>query len=91
MKDLLMNPTIHQKKKHNLLPHLNHYNVLETDSERLKYLETTSLGLMGFSRGAFNDAQSFEEILDCYVRGESKIRGQMIQIKVGEIKSAEKL
>jgi hypothetical protein len=42
---------------------------------------------MGFSRKAFNDTQSFEETLECDVRGESIIRGEIIQITVGEIKS----
>jgi len=86
---MMNNNAIHPKKKHLLSSQLLKYDALESDSERLNFLESNVLGLIAFSCIAFNDTQSFEETLECDVRGESIIRGEMIQITIGEIKSGK--
>lgn len=82
-------PGVSDRKWYILKSQLEKYNSLKSDTERAVFLETSALGLMGFSCRAFTDSTSFEDILECDVRGESTLRGEMIQITVGEIKSGK--
>jgi hypothetical protein len=89
MRAIVESSAINQKKKTYLSQHLTSYHSLNSESERKKFLEFDVLGLMAFSSGAFNDDQSFEDTLECDVRGEVQVRGNSVLLTVGEIKSGK--
>ena len=62
---------------------------MKSESEQISFLESEALGLMAFSYGAYSDKQSFEHTLECDVRGEVTVQKEIIQVKVGEIKSGK--
>jgi hypothetical protein len=80
---------ITKKKKYLISSQLAEFDALASDHARLNFLGEKKLGLMAFSCKAYNDTQSFEDILECDIRGESQIRGGSIDISVGEVKSGK--
>lgn len=79
----------YNKKKHLLSTQLSLYDAMQSESEQISFLESEALGLMAFSYGAYSDKQSFEHTLECDVRGEVTVQKEIIQVKVGEIKSGK--
>jgi hypothetical protein len=83
---------ISKNKKFEALSQLALFDALGSDDNdaRLRFLEDNPLGLMAFSCKAYNDSKSFDAILECDVRGESKARRRgIIEISVGEVKSGK--
>eukprot|EP01035_Chromulina_nebulosa_P035827 gene35827-48173_t len=85
MNDVDINP----KKKYNLQKQFNEFEQLQSEPEKNSFLASNVLGLMVFTSIAYSDNSSFEEILECDVRGQVETRGETIQLSVGEIKSGK--
>lgn len=89
MEESLTFSEIIQKKKRILAEQLTAYRCLNSEHDRLNFLQYEALGLMAFSSGAYRDGESFEDTLEFDVRGETQFRRNSVLLTVGEIKSGK--